>query len=124
MDNVGYIAGILIVQQQGIAMDDARRIIMEVRSAFEDPIERIAEKPPETLVPAVAIEASIQPDFIVCLEDGKCLKMLKRHLKQAYNLTPAEYRKRWSLPPNYPMVAPNYAAQRSMLAKQTGLGKK
>jgi predicted transcriptional regulator len=72
--------------------------------------------------PAVAVKKSVHPDFIVCLEDGKKLKMLKRHLKTAYNMTPEEYRERWQLPPDYPMVAPNYARQRSKLAKQIGLG--
>ena len=73
-------------------------------------------------MPAVPIKKSITPDFIVCLEDGKKLKMLKRHLKTAYNMTPEEYRERWGLSPDYPMVAPNYAKQRSRLAKQIGLG--
>jgi predicted transcriptional regulator len=72
--------------------------------------------------PAVPIRKSVTPDFIVCLEDGKKLKMLKRHLNTAYNLTPNEYRERWGLPPSYPMVAPNYAKQRSRLAKEIGLG--
>ena len=72
--------------------------------------------------PAVPIRRSITPDYIVCLEDGKKLKMLKRHLKTAYNMTPEEYRERWGLPADYPMVAPNYAKQRSKLAKEIGLG--
>ena len=72
--------------------------------------------------PAFPIKKSISPDFIVCLEDVKKLKMLKRHLKTAYNLTPEEYRERWSLPNDYPMVAPNYAKHRSNLAKKIGLG--
>lgn len=72
--------------------------------------------------PAVPVKKSITPDYIVCLEDGKKLKMLKRHLKTAYNMTPEEYRERWGLSPDYPMVAPNYAKQRSRLAKQIGLG--
>ncbi|MFV3074754.1 MucR family transcriptional regulator [Niveispirillum fermenti] len=72
--------------------------------------------------PAVAIKKSVTPEYIVCLEDGKKLKMLKRHLKTAYNMSPEEYRERWGLPPDYPMVAPNYAKQRSRLAKQIGLG--
>ena len=72
--------------------------------------------------PAVPIKKSITPDYIVCLEDGKKLKMLKRHLKTAYNMTPEEYRERWGLSPDYPMVAPNYAKQRSRLAKEIGLG--
>lgn len=72
--------------------------------------------------PAVPVKKSITPDYIVCLEDGKKLKMLKRHIKTVYNLTPDQYRDRWKLPADYPMVAPNYAKQRSKLAKQIGLG--
>jgi predicted transcriptional regulator len=72
--------------------------------------------------PAVPIKKSITPDFIICLEDGKKLKMLKRHLKTAYDMTPDDYRERWGLPSDYPMVAPNYAKQRSSLAKAIGLG--
>lgn len=74
--------------------------------------------------PAVSPKRSIQPDYIVCLEDGKKLKMLKRHLKTAYGMTPEEYRERWGLAPDYPMVAPNYAKHRSTLAKKIGLGTK
>ena len=74
--------------------------------------------------PAVTIKRSVTPDYIICLEDGKKLKMLKRHLKTAYNMTPEEYRERWGLPADYPMVAPNYARQRSRLAKDIGLGTK
>ena len=77
---------------------------------------------PEIPKPVVPINKSITPDYIICLEDGKRLKMLKRHLKTAYNLTPEEYRARWGLPATYPMVAPNYAKQRSKLAKEIGLG--
>ena len=77
---------------------------------------------PERPRPAVAIKKSVFPDYIVCLEDGKKLKMLKRHLKTAYNMTPDEYRERWGLASDYPMVAPNYAKQRSTLAKAIGLG--
>ncbi len=72
--------------------------------------------------PAVSIRKSITPEYIICLEDGKKLKMLKRHLKTAYNMTPEQYRERWGLPVDYPMVAPNYAAQRRELAKKIGLG--
>ena len=72
--------------------------------------------------PAVPVRRSITPDYIVCLEDGKKLKMLKRHLKTAYNMTPEEYRERWGLAADYPMVAPNYAEQRRELAKKIGLG--
>ena len=74
--------------------------------------------------PAVPVKKSVLPDYIVCLEDGKKLKMLKRHLKTAYNMTPEQYRERWDLPPEYPMVAPNYARQRSSLARELGLGTK
>ena len=74
--------------------------------------------------PAVPIKKSVTPDYIVCLEDGKKLKMLKRHLKTAYDMSPEEYRERWGLPADYPMVAPNYAEQRSKLAKDIGLGTK
>jgi predicted transcriptional regulator len=79
-----------------------------------------SEQPP---APAVSVKKSVTPDYIVCLEDGKKLKMLKRHLRTTYNLTPDEYRARWGLPADYPMVAPNYAAQRSAFAKQIGLGR-
>ena len=72
--------------------------------------------------PAVAVENSIHPDYIICLEDGRKLKMLKRHLKTAYNMTPEQYRERWNLPTKYPMVAPNYAKRRSSIAKDIGLG--
>ena len=74
--------------------------------------------------PAVPAKKSVFPDYIVCLEDGKKLKMLKRHLKTAYNMSPADYRERWGLPADYPMVAPNYAKHRSSLAKKIGLGTK
>lgn len=74
--------------------------------------------------PATPVNKSVRPDYIICLEDGKKLKMLKRHLMTAYNLTPEQYRERWNLPSDYPMVAPNYAKQRSALAKDIGLGRK
>jgi predicted transcriptional regulator len=77
----------------------------------------------EPLRPAVPVRKSITPDYLVCLEDGKKLKMLKRHLRSTYNMTPDEYRAKWSLPPDYPMVAPNYAEQRSQFAKKIGLGR-
>ena len=79
---------------------------------------------PETLTPAVPIRRSVTDDYIVCLEDGKKLKMLKRHLMTAYGLTPEEYRAKWGLRSDYPMVAPNYAAKRQELAKKIGLGRK
>ena len=78
----------------------------------------------ESPKPAVSIRRSITPDYIICLEDGKKLKMLKRHLRASYGITPDEYRTKWGLPPDYPMVAPNYAEQRSNFAKKIGLGRK
>lgn len=77
---------------------------------------------PERPAPAVPVKKSLLPEYIICLEDGKKLKMLKRHLKTAYNMTPEQYRERWGLAADYPMVAPNYARQRSSLAKRIGLG--
>jgi predicted transcriptional regulator len=80
----------------------------------------VAEKP----MPAVPVKKSVFPDYLICLEDGKQLKMLKRHLATAYGMTPEQYREKWSLPPEYPMVAPSYAKHRSSLAKRIGLGTK
>jgi predicted transcriptional regulator len=78
----------------------------------------------EKRVPAVSVRASVRPDYLVCLEDGRKLKMLKRHLMTQYKLTPDDYRQRWNLPADYPMVAPNYAERRRELAKSIGLGRK
>ena len=78
----------------------------------------------ETQKPAISVRRSVTPEYIYCLEDGKKLKMLKRHLRTTYNMTPDEYRAKWGLPPDYPMVAPNYATQRSDFAKKIGLGRK
>jgi predicted transcriptional regulator len=105
-----------------VAVSDVPILIEQVYkslSKLESP-EPEEEARPE---PAVSIRKSIQPDFIVCLEDGKKLKMLKRHLKTRYDMTPEDYRERWGLPADYPMVAPNYAEQRRKLAKEIGLGK-
>src|SRR5712691_5885869 len=82
-----------------------------------------AEPPSEPLRPAVPIRKSVTPEFLICLEDGKKLKMLKRHLRSTYNMTPDEYRVKWGLAPDYPMVAPNYAARLSEFAKKIGLGR-
>ncbi len=81
-----------------------------------------AATPAEPLKPAVPVKRSITSEYIVCLEDGKKFKSLKRHLRTQYSMTPEQYREKWGLPPDYPMVAPNYAAERSQLAKQMGLG--
>jgi predicted transcriptional regulator len=85
---------------------------------------QVAEAPSEPLKPAVPVRKSVTPEYLVCLEDGKKLKMLKRHLMTHYNMTPEEYRAKWKLPTDYPMVAPNYAEQRRTLAKKIGLGTK
>ena len=80
------------------------------------------ETPSEALKPAVSVKKSITPDYLICLEDGKRFKSLKRHLRTQYNMTPEQYREKWNLPADYPMVAPNYAVARSQLAKKMGLG--
>jgi predicted transcriptional regulator len=109
------------VSNNTVAIHDLPGLIEQVYRSLSnvgtEPVV-VSEKPQ----PAVPIKKSVTPEYIVCLEDGKKLKMLKRHLKTAYNMTPEEYRDRWGLPPDYPMVAPNYAKQRSRLAKQIGLG--
>jgi len=84
---------------------------------------QVASPQPELLKPAVSIRKSVTPEFLICLEDGKKLKMLKRHLRSTYNMTPDEYRSKWGLSPDYPMVAPNYAERRSEFAKKIGLGR-
>lgn len=109
------------VANNSVAMADLPNLIKEVHATLAS-INDVPEVEEEILQPAVPIKKSIQPDFIVCLEDGKKLKMLKRHLKTAYDMTPDDYRQRWGLPSDYPMVAPNYAKQRSELAKTIGLG--
>jgi predicted transcriptional regulator len=99
-------------------------IIASVHSALAGLGSAPAPVEAEPLTPAVPIKKSIMPEYLVCLEDGKKLKMLKRHLDTAYGMTPDQYRARWKLPPDYPMVAPNYAKQRSALALSIGLGRR
>jgi len=99
-------------------------VIRNVHDALAGLESDEVKAPAEPLKPAVPIRRSVTPDYIVCLEDGKKLKMLKRHLSATYNMTPAEYRAKWNLPADYPMVAPNYAARRSEFARQIGLGRK
>lgn len=101
--------------------DEVSNLIRTVHKALAGLSSGVDQNVPE---PAVPIRRSVTPDYIVCLEDGRKLKMLKRHLSTAYGLTPEEYRERWNLPADYPMVAPNYARQRSNLAKKIGLGTK
>ena len=105
-----------------VAANDLPQIIKDVFATLQNlGNEAQPEARPQ---PAVPVKKSVTPDYIVCLDDGKQLKMLKRHLKTSYNMTPEEYRERWGLPADYPMVAPNYAKKRSSLAKKIGLGRK
>lgn len=109
------------VRNNSVAVADLPKLIDQVYRTLSS----LGSEPspaPERPQPAVPIKKSVTPDYIICLEDGKRLKMLKRHLKTAYGMTPEQYRERWGLPPDYPMVAPNYARQRSALAKEIGLG--
>lgn len=109
------------VSNNTVAVGDLPQLINQVYSSLAN-IGNVSAAPIERPQPAVPIKKSVHPDFIICLEDGKKLKMLKRHLKTAYNMTPEAYRERWALSADYPMVAPNYARQRSRLAKEIGLG--
>ncbi|MBL9036861.1 MAG: MucR family transcriptional regulator [Rhodospirillaceae bacterium] len=104
-----------------VTMSDIPRLINEVYAALNG-LGQAQAKAAERQEPAVALKKSVTADYIVCLEDGKKLKMLKRHLRTAYGLTPEQYREKWGLPADYPMVAPNYAKKRSTLARQIGLG--
>ncbi len=96
--------------------------IPEIINSIYGALQAVGEESPQ-LEPAVPVRKSITPNYIICLEDGKELKMLKRHLKTRYNMTPDEYRERWSLPRDYPMVAPNYSKERARMAKEFGLGR-
>ena len=111
------------VSNNDVAVSDLPQLIQNVHGALSS-LGKAPAQPEVKLEPAVSIRASIKPDFIVCLEDGKKLKMLKRHLMTHYQLTPDQYRAKWGLPADYPMVAPNYAEQRRTLAKKIGLGTK
>ena len=110
------------VSNNMVAVGDVPQLIENVHGSLAKLHGASAEE--EKPEPAVSIRSSIKPDYIVCLEDGKKLKMLKRHLMTHYNMTPDEYRAKWGLSPDYPMVAPNYAEQRRQLAKKIGLGTK
>ncbi len=112
------------VSNNTVAVSDLPQIIKLVFASLASQGSEERELEPEKPVPAISVKKSVQPEFIVCLEDGKKLKMLKRHLKTRYDMTPDDYRKRWGLSDDYPMVAPNYAEQRSTLAKKIGLGTK
>jgi predicted transcriptional regulator len=112
------------VSSNTIASGDISGLIRDVHSALHRTATGAVTLPKDTPAPAVAVKKSIMPDYIVCLEDGKRFKSLKRHLRTHYDLTPGEYREKWGLPPDYPMVAPNYAKARSALAREMGLGHK
>jgi predicted transcriptional regulator len=112
------------VSNNTVAVSDLPELIQQVYASLNHLSPAPAPEQPEKPQPAVAIKKSVTPEYIVCLEDGKKLKMLKRHLKTRYDMSPEEYRKRWGLPDDYPMVAPSYAQQRSALAKKIGLGTK
>ena len=111
------------VSNNSVAVNDLPILIQNVHSALTG-IARQSAAPESKPEPKVPIRSSVKPDYIVCLEDGKRLKMLKRHLMTHYNLTPDQYRQKWGLSADYPMVAPNYAEQRRTLAKSIGLGTK
>jgi len=123
----GYIeltAGIVsaYVSNNSVSASDIPSLINQVHSALLRVSGGPSDAQPEPLKPAVSVKKSITSDYLVCLEDGKKFKSLKRHLRTQYNMTPEQYREKWGLPPDYPMVAPSYAAARSQLAKQMGLG--
>lgn len=100
---------------------DLIRTVHQSLAGIETADEKIKESAPK---PAVSVRKSVTPEYIICLEDGKKLKMLKRYLRTKFDMTPEEYRAKWSLPPDYPMVAPNYSTQRSKFAKKIGLGRR
>jgi len=110
------------VSNNTVAASELPALISDVFNALRTTSEASNEPEPEPLKPAVSIKKSITPDYIICLEDGKKFKSLKRHLRTHYDLTPEDYREKWGLAADYPMVAPNYAAARSELAKKMGLG--
>ena len=110
------------VSNNSVSANDLAALIFDVHGALQRVGTGEVEVIVEPLKPAVSIKKSLSPEFIICLEDGKKFKSLKRHLRTQYNLTPEQYREKWGLPVDYPMVAPNYAAARSELAKQMGLG--
>jgi predicted transcriptional regulator len=110
------------VSNNAVPSGDLPTLISDVHSALLRVGGGTVEVPVEAPKPAIPVKKSVTPDYIVCLEDGKKFKSLKRHLRTQYNMTPEQYREKWGLPYDYPMVAPNYAAARSKLAKQMGLG--
>ncbi len=112
------------VSNNAVGAAELPSLINDTYDALSKAAAKASQPLVEELNPAVPIKKSVNPDYIVCLEDGKKFKSLKRHLRTHYDLTPEEYREKWSLPHDYPMVAPNYAAARSALAKKMGLGQR
>jgi predicted transcriptional regulator len=112
------------VSHNALSVTDLPKLIADVHSALRGLQGAVVAEPSEELKPAVPVKKSVAPDFIICLEDGKKFKSLKRHLRTHYDMSPEEYRDKWGLPADYPMVAPNYSATRSRLAKDNGLGRK
>ena len=110
------------VGNNSVAANDLPALIANIHAALSTVSTGVVEVEPEIKEPAVPIRKSISPDFLICLEDGRKFKSLKRHLRTKYDMSPEEYRAKWNLPKDYPMVAPNYAKARSDLAKQMGLG--
>jgi predicted transcriptional regulator len=125
-DLIDLIADIVCayVSHNALSVNDLPRLIADVHAALRGLQSPVAAAAVEEQKPAVAVRKSVSPDYIICLEDGKKFKSLKRHLRTHYNLSPEEYREKWGLPADYPMVAPNYSATRSRLAKDNGLGRK
>ena len=123
-DFIGLTAEIVsaYVGNNAVAQGDIPALINQIHQALQRVASGQQESSSEPLKPAVPVKKSIHADYIVCLEDGKKFKSLKRHLRTHFNLTPDQYREKWGLPADYPMVAPNYAIARSQLAKQMGLG--
>lgn len=112
------------VSHNALSVNDLPKLIADVHMALRGLRTSGGSEPAEELKPAVPVKKSVAADYIICLEDGKKFKSLKRHLRTHYDMSPEEYREKWGLPPDYPMVAPNYSATRSRLAKDNGLGRK
>jgi len=132
-DNIGASEGSLeltasivsaYVSNNSVPMAALPELVASVHNALQSLGPAVAEPAKETAKPAVPIKKSVTPDYIISLEDGRPYKSLKRHLRASYDMTPDQYRQKWSLPKDYPMVAPNYSAKRSALAKSLGLGRK
>ncbi len=111
------------VRKNPVPVSGVPNVIESVHNALKDIVTEVSASTGSAKKPAISVNRSVTPDYVICLEDGKKLKMLKRYLRARYALSPQEYRAKWRLPADYPMVAPNYAEQRSAIAKKTGLGR-